>query len=272
MAQGLWARRQLVACGLLACGLLACAMPRPVHVPMRQVEHPAQAGARSETAVILLPGHGDKPEQFTKHGFVAALREAGVAADVIVADAHSGYYFKGIAAERLWGDIIAPAKLSGYKRIWLVGISMGGFGALWTAQMRPEAITGIVVMAPFAGRPRVLRPIAEVGVAKWQPTAAKGTWDYELWRWLKTAPQPDSTVPPIWLAYGDDDAGTSVELLRQIVPKERVFTRPGDHDWDVWAPLWRTMIPVIPWTGAATPAEAPTETTAEAPAEAPATE
>ena len=77
MAQGLWARRQLVACGLLACGLLACAMPRPVQVPMRQVEHPAQAGARSETAVILLPGHGDKPEQFTKHGFVAALREAG---------------------------------------------------------------------------------------------------------------------------------------------------------------------------------------------------
>ena len=96
MGQGLWARRQFVACGLLACGplaLAACAMPRPVQVPMRQVEHPAQAGQRSDTAVILLPGHGDKPEQFTKHGFVAALREAGVAADVIVADAHSGYYF-----------------------------------------------------------------------------------------------------------------------------------------------------------------------------------
>ena len=66
-----------------------------------------------------------------------------------------------------------------------------------------------------------------------------------------------------WLAYGDDDAGTGVELLRQIVPKERVFTRPGDHDWDVWAPLWRTMLPVIPWTGAALQTAAPAEASAE---------
>ncbi len=265
MTQGAWARgqrrRNALAGVLLA--LASCAMPRPVQVPMRQVEHPLAAGRRSDTAVILLPGHGDRPEQFTKHGFVAALREAGVDADVIVADAHSGYYFKGIAAERLWGDVIAPAKLAGYARIWLVGISMGGFGALWTAQTHPEAITGIVVMAPFAGRPRVLRPIAEVGVKAWQPTAEKGTWDYELWRWLKSAPEPGTTVPPIWLAYGDDDAGTGVELLRQIVPKERVFTRPGDHDWDVWAPLWRTMIPVIPWTGAPAPATSVTPATPE---------
>lgn len=247
--QGPRARIQRVAGGLLA--LAACAMPRPVQVPMRQVDHPLEVGARRDTAIVLLPGHGDKPEQFTRHGFVAALREAGVEADVIVADAHSGYYFKGIAAERLWADILAPARAAGYARIWLVGISMGGFGALWTASMHPEAITGIVLMAPFAGRPRVLRPIAAVGVKDWQPTTEPGTWDYELWRWLKGATAPNSTVPPIWLAYGDDDAGTSVELLRQIIPQERVYTRPGDHDWDVWAPLWRTMIPAIPWTGAA---------------------
>lgn len=216
---------------------------------VQTVELPAAEGRRGDTAVILLPGFGDDPDEFVTHGFVTALRDAGVAADVILADAHAGYYFGGTAQERIYADVVSPAIQAGYARIWLVGVSMGGFGALWTAKKDPEHIAGIVLLAPFAGRKRVLRPIAKVGLDHWQPRKDPGTWDYELWRWLRTAGEPGSTVPPIWLAYGESDTGYATRLLQQATPRERVFTAPGGHDWDVWAPLWRTMIPAIPWNG-----------------------
>ena len=56
---------------------------------------------------ILLQGHGDAPEEFVRHGFVAELEAAGV--DVILADAHSGYYAEQSTEARLWSDIVAPA-------------------------------------------------------------------------------------------------------------------------------------------------------------------
>lgn len=223
------------------------------------VEHRAAPDRRSDTAIILLPGFGDDPDEFVTNGFVAAVREAGIAADIIAADAYASYYFGGTAQERLYKDVVTPAKQAGYARIWLVGVSMGGFGALWTAQRDPAPITGIVLFAPFSGRKRVLKKIAAVGVDAWQPGADTGTWDHELWRWLKTAEDKDSTVPPIWLAFGADDTGYSTTLLQQIVPNDHVYTRPGGHDWDVWAPLWREMLPAIPWTGERSPVSAEPE-------------
>lgn len=214
------------------------------------VEHRATEGRRSDTAIVLLPGFGDDPDDFVANGFVQAVREAGIAADVIAADAHAGYYFGGTAQERLHADVVAPAVKAGYARIWLVGVSMGGFGALWTAQKDPGPITGIVLFAPYGGRDRVLKKIVAAGLKDWQPGAKTGSWDHELWRWLQTAGQPGSTVPPIWLGFGEDDTGRATTLLQQIVPKERVYTRPGGHDWDVWTPLWKQMLPAIPWTTA----------------------
>jgi pimeloyl-ACP methyl ester carboxylesterase len=221
--------------------------------PVATVEHRVAADRRSDTAIILLPGFGDDPDEFVTNGFVAAVREAGIAADIIAADAYASYYFGGTAQERLYKDVVAPTQKAGYRRIWLVGVSMGGFGALWTAEREPGPITGIVLFAPFGGRKKVLKKIAAVGVDAWEPGADAGTWDHELWRWLKTAGDEGSTVPPIWLAFGESDTGYATTLLQQIVPKDHVYTRPGDHDWDVWTPLWKAMLPAIPWTGAAEP-------------------
>lgn len=235
---------------IVVAALAGCVAGR--HRPVATVEHRA-AEQRSDTVIVLLPGLGDHPDRFVTHGFVAAVREAGIAADIIAADAYAAYYLGGTAQERIYEDVVVPAQQAGYSRIWLVGVSLGGFGALWTAKREPRAITGIVLLAPYAGRKKVLKEIAAVGVEVWQPGADAGEWDHELWRWLKTAVHKDSSVPPIWLAFGASDTGHATTLLQQIVPKERVFVRPGGHDWDVWTPLWKVMLPAIPWTEEAAP-------------------
>lgn len=246
------------ACAVALALLPACALPRPTAVPLARESFPAAPEQRACCLVVLLPGHGDTPQDFVEHGFVAALRRAKVPVDVLAVAAHSGYYFKGSVAERLHADVLAPARAAGYRQIWLVGISMGGFGALWTAQLHPEDVSGLVLLAPFTGRPRIVRPIAEVGVRRWQPRPEPGTWDYELWRWLQRLGRPETAVrepamPPIFLAHGQDDAPPGTLMLAELLPPERVLVIPGDHDWDTWIPLWEQLLTRVPWTGAATP-------------------
>src|SRR5712672_3477612 len=55
-------------------------------------------------------------------------------ADIVVADLHFGYYLRQTAIERLREDVILPARTRGYQCISLVGISLGGFGALYYAE------------------------------------------------------------------------------------------------------------------------------------------
>jgi pimeloyl-ACP methyl ester carboxylesterase len=235
----------------------ACALPRPTAVPLASEAFPAHADGRACCLVVLLPGHGDTPRDFVEHGFVKALRDARIPVDVIAVAAHSGYYFKGIVAERLHADVLAPARAAGYKQIWLVGVSMGGFGALWTAQLHPEDVSGLVLLAPFTGRPRVVNPIAATGIRRWQPRPERGTWDYELWRWLHRLAEPAAAVlpplPPIFLAHGQDDASAGSLMLAELLPPEQVLVIPGDHDWDTWIPLWTQLVARVPWTGAADP-------------------
>ena len=50
-----------------------------------------------------------------------------------VADIHLSYYITRTAIQRLREDVILPARASGYKRISLAGISLGGLGALYHA-------------------------------------------------------------------------------------------------------------------------------------------
>lgn len=231
--------------GLGALVLAACPFPRATQVPMRQQEFLAHAGERSDAVAILLPGHGDSPERFVHHGFVAALTAADV--DVILADAHSGYYYERTAEERLWSDVVASALAAGYRRVWLVGVSMGGFGALWTVSQHPGQIAGVVVLAPYLGRRAVLREVAAAGPEAWQPRAEAGAWDYELWRWLKQASAAKN--PPIYLGYGEDERGPGSALLDRLLAPGHVFRYPGGHDWRTWTALWQMMAPKVPWHG-----------------------
>ena len=185
----------------------------------------ANDDSRSDTLLVFLPGAFLKPEEFEREGFVSAVRERDLAADALLVDADVSYYYDQTFIERLHHDILQPQRATGYKSIWLVGISIGGFGALIHELAKPGAVDGIVALAPYLGR----RPLgAEIhkagGLRAWK--APEGPppdeeVDRKLWPWLQqyAAPQPAKDLPPLYLGFGlADRFASNHRLLADALP------------------------------------------------------
>lgn len=231
---------------------------------------PTASYAKSEQAparalVIMLPGAGDRVGVYDERGFVASLRESGMDVDMLEVDAHYGYYKSRTLLERMEQDVLAPNR-DKYDEVWIVGISMGGIGALLSAWTYPDDIDGLVLIAPYLGRRKTLQQISAAGgLASWQPPAEKGEWDLEIWRMLKQISESgDASKPQLWLMYGVDDFGVRAhELLAAGLPADRVRTTTGGHAWDTWTRLWATLLDERPFASMPALADAPVE--AEAP-------
>ena len=214
--------------------------------------HAARVGARSDTLLVFLPGAFLQPEEFEREGFVKAVRERDFAADVMLVDANVSYYYDQSFVQRLSDDVLAPARARGYAAIWLVGISIGGFGALTHELSRPGLVDGIVALAPYLGR----RPLgAEIqkagGLRAWKAPEAPSDdeIDRKLWPWLQqyAYPEPTRPLPPLYLGYGlADRFASNHQLLADALPQGHVFTTEGGHDWPQWSRLWRSMLHVLP--------------------------
>ena len=195
--------------------------------------------------MVFLPGIGDIPEDYGSRGFIEAIRQRGIPTAIAVVDAHYGYYAKRTVLERLREDIIAPAKARGFERVWLVGISLGGAGALLYAREHPRDIDGLVVLAPFLGHPPVIEEIRCVGgVCQWQPGhIEEGDYARGLWQWLKRYSHPAPDLPLLYLGYGEHDSFASANrLLAEILPESHVFVTTGGHDWPTWKRLWEQFL------------------------------
>jgi len=233
--------------------LSGCAGWRPTAVPIPTIRIPSTCPVRPDTLVVMLPGAASRPEEFESEGLVEAMHARGVAADVLLVDAHPGYYRERSVIERLHADVIAPAQAQGYRHIWLVGISLGGFGAMIYTAERPQGISGIVAIAPYLGEPATLESIrAQGGLKSWR--APPGPLDPRdigtpLWRWLQPyalAPAPASR-PPLYLGYGlDDRLRPGHDLLAAALPADHVFTAPGGHDYPAWRAVWAQALDAAP--------------------------
>lgn len=214
---------------------------------------PANDTHRSDTLLIFLPGAYLKPEDFEREGFISAVRERHLAADSLLVDADVSYYYDQTLSDRLHADVIEPQRANGYTSIWLVGISIGGFGALIHELARPGAVDGIVALAPYLGR-RVLG--AEIkkagGLRTWQaPTGPQPDEepDRKLWPFFQQylAPKPAKNLPQLYLGFGlADRFASNHKLLADALPPGRVFTTEGGHDWPEWRQLWRNVLDVLP--------------------------
>ena len=236
----------------LAISLAGCGVWRPVSVPMASLPEPARCATPADTLLVMLPGSFARPEEFVREGFVLAVRERRLAVDMVLVDAHLGYYSDRSIIDRLQADIVAPARARRYRSIWLVGVSVGAFGAMIYTQAQPEGITGIVALAPYLGKRSVTEQVrAAGGLARWQAPGgvlAADEIDLNLWRWLQGARADGGAAPaPLYLGYGlADRFRADDELLVAALPAERVFTAPGGHDWPVWLTLWQRMLDVLP--------------------------
>jgi pimeloyl-ACP methyl ester carboxylesterase len=233
---------KLVGIPGLAALLTSCWwIPREAVVPMRTVSHPGTAAPGGDL-VVFLPGRGDRPEDFERRGFLAAARSAGLGADIVAVDAHLGYYQKRVIVDRLWEDVVLSARARGYRRLWFVGISLGGLGSLLLAQQHPDAPAGIFVLAPYLGEAGLAREIESAGgLARWGGSAGKD--DFRgLWGWLRGYATGEER-PPLWLGYGESDRyAYGHRLLASALPKDRVLVTSGAHEWGAWKRVWSEFL------------------------------
>ena len=196
----------------------------------------------NESLIVFLRGRGGSHEDFAEEGFIDSVRQRGLAYDMMAPDAHLGYYFSETLVPRLKKDVVDPAKAQGYRRIWLVGVSMGGLGALMYTRSHPEDVAGVYLIAPFLGYSDIIDEIAEAGgVRSWSPGNYDPSEDWQrmLWDWLKTVGENPSDWPPIYLGYGvDDDFATAHGLLGEILPQDRIFETQGGHTPDAMKRAW----------------------------------
>jgi pimeloyl-ACP methyl ester carboxylesterase len=221
---------------LLASALCSgCALQSPRDPAL----HTLKLGDRSDTLVVMLPGIKDRAEQFLIEGFVGG-EGPPESFDVVVVEPQFSDYLSGSIVERLRTDVIAPARAQGYADIWLLGVSIGGFGSLLYAGEFPADIRGVVLLAPYLGGRRLPRAIeAAGGLEEWRAAAGLSPF-VDGWVALQTLTQrPDPTIV-LGFGGGDPLAETYAPLLATL-PRSQIYTVDGGHEWTTWAPLWNEI-------------------------------
>jgi len=205
---------------------------------------PGPAPGTERTLLVMLPGARLHPADFARNGFLAALQALGEPVDTIAAGLTSDDYLDGDVATRLHHAVIQPALSRGYRRLWLLGISLGGMGALLYTKAELAHVDGLILLAPFlATRGTIAEVTAAGGLAAWDPGPRPPAHDIErhLLAWLKSWSGPR---PHLLLGHGDTDryADASRLLAAHLAP-DRLAIVPGGHDWPTWARLWRHLLP-----------------------------
>lgn len=226
------------------CGLL----PRGSQVPMPLLREASASAEQAETLVVMLPGRFDRPQDFVREGLVADLKRRRADVDLLLADAHLGYYMDRSVLDRLREDVIRPARRQGYRQVWLAGISLGGFGALgYAARHGRESgaeVDGVLAIAPYLGSNEVIGAIGRSGGARrWLASAARLQaidLEQDVWQWLA---DPPADAPPAFLGFGRGDRmGAAHRLAAGLLPGGRVMQVDGGHDWAPWRALWQQWL------------------------------
>jgi len=236
-------RLTLVAVTLLLLSLNAC-IPAS-SIPIGSIHFDRPQAEKRHTLVVFLPGRGSSVSSFGEEGLVQELHRRRPDLDMIGVEAHWGYYRDRTLLVRLKEDIITPAKKLGYQQIWLVGISMGGLGAILYDAAYPGDITGICVLAPYLGEGTLLEEISRAGgLAKWHPAAVKdGDPDREIWLQLVSYADGSRGAGRVFLGFGDADrfAATNRQF-GEVLPAGQVVNVRGGHDWQTWRTLWDMIL------------------------------
>ncbi|MGA9523317.1 MAG: alpha/beta fold hydrolase [Myxococcaceae bacterium] len=214
----------------------------PAPTPMRSMSWPA-ASSEPRCRLLLLPGAGDSAETFEEQAFVELIQARHPAVELVSANATMGYYYRGLLTERLQTDVVAPAERKARAPLWVLGISMGGMGALLHAHTQDGKVQGLILLAPYLGEKEVIEEIRNAGgLARWEPPPPAPldgrNFSRQMWSWLKAHTSDGSTGPEILLGYGvDDRLAPAARLLAESLPLENVKTVPGEHTWSPWKVL-----------------------------------
>ncbi len=203
--------------------------------------------AGADTLLIMLPGAGITAEDFAAQGMVAALQaRRGVA--VIAAAPDIALYLENGVTAALHEQVVAPALARGIKRIWLLGISLGGMGALLYATVHQQYLENIFLIAPFLGTKGTVAELARAGgIAPWRAAQSCATNpEQNLLAWLQVYVAAGAGQPALYLGYATQDRFAAAHaMLAACLPPARVAAVPGGHDWPSWRALWQQMLALL---------------------------
>ena len=209
---------------------------------MRSLADFAQPGRQAETLIILLPGALHQPEDFVREGFVDAVRNRGIAMDLLLAGLRFDHVADEQALPQLHAELVEPSLAAGYRHIWLAGISIGGYVAMNYADRYPGGMAGLFLMAPYPGNRMTTQEIAAAGgLLSWQPgKLAEGDTERRNWRWLQSH---EKSGIEVHLGYGAEDRfAPGHAMMAEALPAGRVDCVAGGHDWPAWRDLWQRFL------------------------------
>jgi hypothetical protein len=235
--------------------LSGCLSPRSTEGPMAFIEDKLDCPIRPKTLIVFMPGVREVPADIVREGFVKAVRDRRIQADMQILDSHYGFFTKLEIVDRLEKEVVLPARAKGYSQIWFAGISLGGFGTLiyGAAQAKAPIVDarkmydGFFVMAPYMGEKRVWEPIQEVGLNAWK-APAQGDFNIDLWRWLGHYTLPTTEALPLaYIGYGTEDRlAPPNKIFGSVLPSAQHLQAPGGHDWPPWKTLWARWLDTAP--------------------------
>ncbi len=203
---------------------------------------------QNDHLMVFLPGLGDEPSAFSQAGFFGSDIFTQVPFDYLLVDSHLGYYTSRAISERMKQDILDPMSKR-YKKITLVGTSLGGFGALLLAEDYPEIIYQAILIAPYMGNPEAIDVVKKAGgLERWYQQGAEFSSEMDdleqtLMAWRRAYRLIYEHNSKIILTYGEQDGfALSGEVLAKNLPSDRVVTLKGGHKWVVWKQLWKKII------------------------------
>jgi pimeloyl-ACP methyl ester carboxylesterase len=201
--------------------------------------------AEERILLLMLPGAKNTPQQLVDNGFIRELRERGLPVDVLALDAHADLYLNHADIERVLHHTLDEVRKAGYRRVWVLGISLGGSGAMFCATQRRAEIEGMFLLAPFLGTRGIIAEVmAAGGLQHWQAGEIIPR-DHErvLLEQIRRSTSGQEGLPTIFLGYGSEDRyrGAS-DMLSAHLPQQRVTVLPGGHDWETWNRLWRELL------------------------------
>ncbi|OYV62663.1 MAG: hypothetical protein B7Z71_00275 [Acidocella sp. 21-58-7] len=223
------------------------------------LHYPAPTGP-ADILLVMLPGAGIAAAEFAANGMVAAVHERGLAVDIIVAQPDLDLYLEDGVTAALHRAVVAPALARGCRCIWLLGISLGGMGALLYASANQAPVAGICLLAPFLGTKGTAAELVRGGgLAAWSPVNSAATdLERRMLIWLQeqltgrqgagheSAGQEGG--PAIYLGYAAQDRFVSAhKMLGAALPPARVAMVQGGHDWASWTALWHSLLARAPF-------------------------
>ena len=229
--------------------LISCAAPKSENpIPFKFIP----SGSRpTDELIMFLPGRGDEMSAFESAGFINSLHQSNRVADSIVIDAHMGYFLDGSLPKRIYFDILLPFHKIGYKRFIIVGVSLGGYGALWINHEYNNLISGVVLFAPYLGREPLIEKIDSYGaIHLWRSQLDhQPEPDEQVWLWVDDLSDGGRRqIDRAMLAVGERDKfSEAAELLSRSIPDSQVFKNDDGHNWTTWHSLWVEILKSQSW-------------------------